>query len=90
MKVFKKQIDILSLAICILGIAYIIITIAALVWGCVGSFMPSRVFDYEPTKIPNKLVIDNYEKVWKEFYVIVTKKHRTYWLEDLFFNGFML
>lgn len=87
MKREKKSIDVLNVVICAVGVLYVLITIVSLCWGVVGSFMPSRAFDYEPTKFPDRFDPENYEKVWKEFYVLVAKVHKTYWIEDLFFNG---
>lgn len=87
MKIKKSKIDILSLILFILGLSYVIITIATLLWGVVSSFMPSRWFDNFPTKWPKEIVTDNYAKVWREFYVPVATKQKTYWIEDLFFNS---
>ena len=67
MKEKIRKIDILSLILFVLGLSYIIITVAVLLWGCVASFMPSRWFDYYPTKWPKEIVTENYAKVWREF-----------------------
>ena len=84
-----KKIDVVSLIIFIVGFSYVAITLAVMLWGVVASFMPSRWFDYNPTKWPKKFEIENYLKVLREFYVPVVTKQKTYRIWELFFNSFI-